>query len=231
MAYHGDYKVNLNRTNEALTYYRDNNTHMMLRHDDIVQAIINCNLDIKQQYQDAQSRYTASLLNNIPLKNLSGAVGECFGQHLAKLTHTLQKNPHESGAPDFLPRVPSAAEWFTTPTKTYYPDGGFDTKASYSKELKFSEVSASSHHDQTTTVLVVQWIFRNNVPEIVGIYFTNELTPSDWKRSVGKPGSKTTNAATLTPTGKHKLRSGWLVLHHTVQLSKNKLIQEQYHGQ
>ena len=221
------YIINPNHTDTSLTYFQDDTTHMVLNPSDIILAITNCNTDIRQQYIDAD-RYPAALIKNVPLKNLSGAVGECFGQHLSLVTNTIQKNPHESGTPDFLPVVNKSVEWITTPTRDYYPYGGFDTKASYSKQLKFSEVSASSHHDKTSTVLVIQWAFQHQVPVIIGIYYTNSLIPSDWKKTVGKPGSKTTNAAVLTATGKDKLRKGWVVLHHTVKLSKNKLITDQY---
>lgn len=220
--------VNPSLTDNTLVYYADKIQVMQFNTNDIINAIINANNDIRRQYEDTK-KYPAALLSNIPLKNLSGAVGECFGQHIALITKTIKKNPHEAGAPDFLPVVPSAQSWFDTPTQKYYANGGFDTKASFSEKRKFVGVAASSHHNQTSTVLVVQWSFtKDNIPEIIGVFYTNELTPNDWRLTVGKPGSKTTNAATLTAAGKDKLRRGWVVLHKSVSLPKRKTIKEQY---
>lgn len=220
------YKTNANLTDNDLTYY---NGDISMRFDpkQLVNAVITANKDIRQQYEDTKN-YIASLLMNIPMKNLSGAVGECYGQHLARITGNIKKNPHESGAPDFLPITESSKPWFDTPTQKYFTDGGFDTKASYSHNKEFSKVSASSHHDQTSTVLVVQWTFStDNIPEIIGVFYTNKLTPGDWRLSVGRPGSKTTNAAAMTASGKDKLRSGWIILRDDMKLPQNK-IRKQY---
>jgi len=222
------YIINTTLTDKHLTYCEVGEQVMKFDVDMLIQAIINSNEDFKRQFEDAH-KYPAALLKNIPLKNLSGAVGECFGQQVAIIAQTIKKNPHEAGAPDFLPVVPSAQPWFDNPTQKYYSFGGFDTKSSFSNERKFVGVAASSHHDQTRTVLVVQWSYDSNgVPEIIGVFYTNELVPSDWRLSVGKPGSKTTNAATLTATGKDKLRKGWVVLHKSVTLPKRNNIKEQY---
>lgn len=220
--------VNPLLNDDDLLYHKDDEVTMRFNIDDVIKSITNTNNDIRMQYEDAQ-KYPAALLRNIPLKNLSGAVGECFGQHLALITKTIKKNPHEAGAPDFLPSVPSSQPWFDNPTQKYYSNGGFDTKASFSDSRKFVGVAASSHHNQTSTVLVVQWSFsEENIPEIIGVFYTNKLTPSDWKLSIGKPGSKTTNAAVLTAEGKDKLRKGWVVLHKSVTLPKRNNIKEQY---
>lgn len=217
------YMVNKNLTADDLTYYNG----MRFDITQLEDAVNLANNEIREQYNDAK-KYKASLLMNIPMKNLSGAVGEVFGQILATITNTLKKNPHEAGAPDFLPITESSKPWFQFPTKNYFTEGGFDTKASYSLDKEFSKAAASSHHNQTTTVLVVQWAFSTDgIPEIIGIYYTNKLTTDDWKLSVGRPGSKTTNAAAMTASGKDKLRKGWILLRDDVKLPQNK-IRKQY---
>jgi len=222
------YIVNPRLTKKQLTYYNVGKMTMALDIAMVVTAIGNANKEIKRQFNDAK-KYHAALLLNIPLKNLSGAIGELFGQHLAALCETIRKNRHEAGAPDFLPVVDSSKPWFDTPTQKYYSLGGFDTKASFGKKRQFVSVAASSHHNQTNTVLVVQWAYDiNGVPEIIGIFFTNELTKHDWKLTVGKVNSKTTNAAMLTASGKDKLRRGWIVLDKSVVLPTRKNIREQY---
>lgn len=220
------YKKNTKLTSDDLTYF-NGPTPMRFDIDQLITAVHNTNADIKKQYTDTQ-KYIASLLRNIPMKNLSGAVGECYGQHLAIITGNLIKNPHEAGAPDFLPITDSSKPWIDAPTQKYFHDGGFDTKASYSHNKEFSKVSASSHHNQTSTVLVVQWTFNEKlIPEVIGIFYTNQLTPTDWKLSIGKPGSKTTNAAAMTSSGKDKLRKGWIILREDMKLPQQK-IREQY---
>lgn len=217
------YMVNKNLTDDDLTYYNG----MRFDFAQLEDAVVKANKDFRRQYDDTKN-YEAPLLNNLPRKNLSGAVGEAFGQILAKITGTLKKNPHEAGAPDFLPITESSKPWFQFPTKNYFTGGGFDTKASLSNNKEFSKVSASSHHDQTTTVLVVQWSYsEDEVPEIIGIFYTNKLTRDDWKLSMGRPGSKTTNAAAMTASGKDKLRKGWIILRDDVKLPQNK-IRKQY---
>lgn len=220
------YLINKKLTSDDLLYANED-TKKYLTAETIIRAIEQANLDIKKQYDD-MNNYVAPLLRNIPLKNFSGAMGECLGVHLSTILGDVKKNPHEAGAPDFIPVSLRSDRWFTKPTQEYYAHGGFDTKASYSKNKKFMQVSASSHHNQTSTVLVVQWVWNtSNVPEVIGVFYTNKLTRTDWKLSRGKPGSKTTNAAALTKTGKEKLRSGWVVLRDDVKLPSKKIC-EQY---
>lgn len=213
--------VNKKVPSDRLVYYNDTDTIMHLDLDTIKTAILNTNEDIRNQYNDAK-KYPAAILVNIPLKNVSGAIGECLGQHIALLTKNIIKNPHESGTPDFIPIVPKSKPWIDNPTREYYSFGGFDTKASFCEHREFMRVGASSHHNQTSTVLVVQWAYdADKIPEVIGVYYTNQLTSDDWKISRGRVGSKTTNAAALTASGKDKLRNGWLVLSDTVKLPRN----------
>jgi hypothetical protein len=216
------FKVNTKLTDSDRLYYKHKNTSFTLDVATVELAINNANADFRKQFEDMDKGvYKAPLLRNIPLKNLSGSVGECFGVHLCMLLGNIQKNPHEASAPDFIPTVPSSKQWFTNPTKEYYALGGFDTKASYSKDKKFTGAKAFSHHTQTSTILVVQWAMSaDKIPEIIGIYYTNKLTPDDWKMSNGKTNSKTTPSARLNADGIRKLRAGWLVLRSDVVLPK-----------
>jgi len=218
-----DYRINTMLIPSDLTYYQTTDTTLVFHSTDIITAMVNCNVDILQQFRDAE-KYVVPLIKNVTVKGVSGAIGECYGQHLAKITKTLQKNPHEAGAPDFLPIVEDATPWMRHPTKQYYPTGGFDTKAVQTAKKEFSKVSAASHHDETTTVLVVQWTKNHEgVPEVIGIYYTNKLTSADWRITHSRPGSKTTNGGSLSATGKKKLRAGWIVLHTSVKLPSRKI--------
>lgn len=223
------FTINENLSSNDLVYY-EGKKKFRLNVQTVINAIKSANSDIAKQYADMNNgTYVAPLLRNIPLKNLSGAVGECFGEHLCLLLGNIKKNPHEASAPDFIPIVPSSKKWFSNPTTEYYPYGGFDTKASFTKDKKFTSASASSHHNQTSTVLVVQWTMNSkNVPEIIGVFYTNKLTKKDWRISTGKVGSKTTNAAALTAKGMDKLRSGWIVIRNDVKIPTQRKLREQY---
>jgi hypothetical protein len=222
-----NYIVNSNLKKEELLFY-NNEVQLYIDQNDLINAIEEANEDYVRQYQDL-SKYKAPIIKNIPLKNLSGSIGEGLCKILSDRWKTITKNPHEAGSPDFIPTVSSSENWTKNPTAKYYPHGGFDTKASYCQDKKFVRVKASSHHDQTTTVLVVQWYLNEkNIPEIIGVFYTNKLTKNDWKISKGRVGSKTTNAATLTKSGVEKLRYGWIVLNKNVQLPTQKKILVQY---
>lgn len=177
--------------------------------DEIVVAIKDTNYDLRRQYTESKTKYRAPILNYVMTKNLSGAIGECFGDVLSQNTNLTRKNPHESGYPDFLPISPISDAWFTNPTKDMFPYGGFETKASYSSN--FVSVTATSHHRMTNHVLCVQWHYDTDmVPEIIGVYYTNDLLPTDWtEMKLGSATKKTTPASSLTASGKRKLRRGW----------------------
>ena len=192
----------------------------------MLQAVIKTNGDIllqMKQNRDWEDMGIPALLKHIPLKNLSGAIGECLGSNYCRLCpHDIRRNPHEAGSPDFLPYFTGTEKWIKEPTKTTYKTGGFDAKGVKISGLKFMEVDASSHHDQTTTILVSAWQEIDGEPQIVGCFYTNELLNSDWKvGSIPKNnGSKPTSSAQLLISGLDKLRRGWIVLHESVTMPR-----------
>lgn len=199
-------------------------------------AMMKTNRDIYLQIRANQRwerKGMPSLLNHIPPKNLSGAIGECLGSNYCGMVKCdIRKNPHESGSPDFLPFFSGTEEWITNPKKDAYTEGGFDAKGSKISNMKFMEVDASSHHDQTRTILVAAWIEHKGMPQIVGSFYTNKLKTSDWRRSKNseneeaspggqsgnEPSKKITNSAILLYSGLLKLRVNWIVLHKSVIL-------------
>lgn len=220
------YRKNGLLTNADLQYANDPDLYFNL--DEIIQAITDTNNDLVKQYTESKTKYRAPILNYVMTKNLSGAIGECFGDVLSQNTGLTKKNPHESGYPDFLPVSPRSDNWFQQPTKDMFPYGGFETKASYTKN--FTRVTATSHHQQTNHVLCVQWHYSPvDIPEIIGVYYTNRLTVDDWSpMKLGSPTMKTTPASSLTASGKDKLRRGWLVLNANVILPTKKSIKLEY---
>ena len=190
--------------------------HLML------DAALKTNGDMEFQFEEHrkwEEKGMATLLKHIPLKNLSGAVGECLGANYCSLSSSdIRRNPHEAGSPDFLPYFTATEQWISTPTKTAYRQGGFDAKGCKVSDMKFMCVDASSHHDQTGTILVAAWTQHEGRPQIIGVFYTNALVAADWKiGSLPKNnGSKPTSSAQLLLTGLEKLRTGWILLHRSV---------------
>lgn len=218
------YLINNNLTPEDLTYYtEDDGLRWVLDIKTLIEAAKIANCEFKKEYEFNKDR-PICLLRNVPRKNLSGAVGEALGEsYCFLLSGKLGKNPHESGSPDFIPVLEKSRLWFSSPTKDIFY-GGFDTKACLTENGQFAKVKPSSHHDQTTTVLIVQWAFKEGIPEIIGIYFTNRLVRCDWKisRKPKKKDSKLTSSATIKASGIHKVREGWVFLRDDVKApSKN----------
>lgn len=151
--------------------------------------------------------------NFIPMRNLSGGIGEAFAQMLVDLTNDLIINPHPDGYPDVLPNTKEAKKWIDQPTLENFKQGGFDIKAKYIGDDSKIDVNASAHHTQTTSVLNVMWKWKDGVPFIIGIAYTDKLSEADWPTpSKGKVGSKTTPSCSINKTGKIKLRKNWLFL-------------------
>lgn len=205
--------------------------------DIVLSAVIKTNKDMDFQLEEHakwEQKDIPTLLGHIPLKNLSGAIGEVLGANYCFLSdQDIRRNPHESGSPDYLPYFTATEEWIKKPTKDAYLHGGFDSKGCKVNEIKFMSVDASSHHDQTSTILVAAWKMeawskeswkehpwkeKKERPQIVGVFYTNALAKTDWKiGSLPKNnGSKPTSSAQLLLSGLEKLRSGWVVLHKSV---------------
>ena len=208
--------------------------------DVMLSAVIKTNKEIDFQFEENKKwelMGIPTLLNNLPIKNLSGATGECLGANYCLLSSCdIRKNPHESGSPDYLPYFTATEEWIKSPKKDAYRGGGFDSKGCKVVGIKFMSVDASSHHDQTSIILVAAWSMEawpkdswtkekdpwkeNDLrPQIVGVFYTNALVNSDWKiGSLPKNnGSRPTSSAQLLLTGLEKLRAGWLLLHRSVK--------------
>jgi len=156
--------------------------------------------------------------NYIPLRNKSGGVAEGFAGMFCSKTDSHVENPHEDGYPDILPNNEEAIHWIETPTlKDFKGKGGFDMKSVYVKDKV--DTNASAHHQKTTCVMNVIWIFENNVPKIIGITYADNLTKDDWGTpTMGKKKSKTTPSCSVNKFGKRKLRVGWVLMEENLNL-------------
>jgi len=156
--------------------------------------------------------------NHIPVRNQSGGIAESFASYMCATNETLVENPCGDGYPDILPNIPEAQPWIDNPTtENYLGPGGFDVKALLAREK--IDTNASAHHRQTTKVLNVIWNFFDNIPQVIGVTYTNSLVEDDWGvPSSGSVGSKTTPSCSLRSSGKKKLREGWVILKEDIVL-------------
>lgn len=221
----GVYKTNKNTHPDDLIYHFSPEGPHRLSIELIVSAIELANEEFKKEYEFNKNR-PISLINNIPKKNKSGAVGECFGMALSILMDgIIAKNMHESSGPDMIPRIPETIDWILGTKKEYCPFNGFDMKGCVTEKKQFMKVKPSSHHDQTTSVLTVQWMSSENTfAEIIGVYYTRFLERSDWRmnRVPKNKDSKLTSNAILLSSGIEKVRKGWLAIREDVVLPKSK---------
>lgn len=219
-----DFVINRNLTQDELRYHFDvDGNSYVIDPQLMLRAAIKATGDFRvqiRQFERWEKKGLVVLWDNLLEKNKGGAVGECLGAAYCKLLgDKVVKNPHESGSPDFFPLIEATESFLKQPTDTSYLGGGFDAKSSKVTNWGFMEMEASSHHRNTSTVLVCGWNYVKRVPTIVACFFTNTLNQEDWKiQSLPKNDeSKPTSSARLLQTGKSKIRKGWLFLHKSIR--------------
>ena len=160
--------------------------------------------------------------NFIPLRNKSGGVAEGLAGMFVSKVNSHVENPHEDGYPDILPNNEEAKPWIETPTlKDFKGSGGFDMKSKYVNGK--IDTNASAHHKKTTSVMNVIWTFKNEIPQIIGITYADDLTENNWGTpSPGSSGSKTTPSCSINKFGKIKLRAGWVLMEENLKLVQKK---------
>ena len=162
--------------------------------------------------------------NHIPLRNLSGGIGEALAGMFLSKTNSHVENPCPDGHPDILPNNEEARPWIETPKlEDFMGEGGFDMKANIQKSGDSIDTKPAAHHRFTTSVMNVLWEERNDFPQIIGITYADDLIEDDWSiPSLGKAGSKTTNSCSVLRGGKRKLRAGWVLMEDNLRLVQPK---------
>lgn len=224
-----DFVINNNLAIEDLRYHADvDGSSYVIEPELMVRAAIKATEDFAiqiQQFEEWERQKRVVLWNHVLEKNKGGAVGECLASAYCELLGgKVVKNPHESGSPDFFPLIENTKAFLSAPTRKAYLDGGFDAKSSKIPDLGFMQIEASSHHRNTSTVLVSGWNYVGKVPHILACFFCNSLDKSDWKiQSIPtNDESKPTSNARLLPSGRHKIRKNWVFLHKSVVPPREK---------
>jgi len=230
-----EYVTNQNLTKEDLKFHPDSQDKTWFFDlDKMKTAVLKTNMDLYFQFQQHEiwrNDGKVLILDHIPDKNKSGGIGECLGTSYCQITNNnVRKNPHESGSPDFIPFFEDSRYIFDAPTKETYKLGGFDSKGVKLRTMRFMDVKASSHHTQTSSPLVTAWNYFNEVPQIIGVFYTSRLTEEDWKKvsSSKNSNSKLTSNARLLSSGLEKIRMGWLILHNSLKYPHDKKLLIRY---
>jgi hypothetical protein len=71
-----------------------------------------------------------------------------------------------------------------------------------------------AHHRETNNLIGILWDFQNRVPEIVAVFFGNNLTEQDWGK-ITQPtegGGRTTSVSIMPRSGVEKMYQNWIVV-------------------
>lgn len=88
------------------------------------------------------------------------------------------------------------------------PDMG-DTRIELMKSYKWK-----AHHRETNNLIGIIWDFYNRIPQIVAVFFGNNLTEDDWGKIIQpkKGGGRTTSVSILQKSGVKKMYQNWVAV-------------------
>ncbi len=88
------------------------------------------------------------------------------------------------------------------------PDMG-DTRISFLKSYDWK-----AHHQEINNLIGIIWDFNNNhIPEIVAVFFGNNLIQDDWRmQDRKKDGGRTTSLSVMTRAGVKKMYQNWILV-------------------
>ncbi len=188
--------------------------------------------------------FDVNIADLLGMRNLSAFVGELYASLVAKsLSPMFRKNPHQDGYPDLLlmdqngealwkelsgrlqdkrPFSPFAgsgvevkATCGTTPTPTVLAKRGLTKPKIGDQRINvLTGYDWKAHHQETNNLLGLFWDFINGKPKIIAVFFSHELTASDWGAII-KPkdgGGRTTSVSIMTRAGVRKMYNGWAIM-------------------
>jgi len=87
------------------------------------------------------------------------------------------------------------------------PDMG-DTRISFLKSYDWK-----AHHQEINNLIGIIWDFNNRTPEIVAVFFGNNLVQDDWRMQDRKEGrGRTTSLSVMTRVGVAKMYQNWILV-------------------
>ena len=180
--------------------------------------------------------FAFNLFDALDFRMLSGMVGELFIRQVAHNTVDYRENPNIDGYPDLCAtlsanQVKDFEVWRTRDLRQFikYPHGGFEIKNTFGVkpthqsllpgQQRIYKINAKpdwkAHHRETNNLIAIQSDFIDQIPQIVAIYFSNNLHESDWsvKRNP-KPGSAMTSFTVIEHSGWSKLKKNCICVRH-----------------
>lgn len=215
-----------------------NNTQISIPTKYIISAILQANEMFKKF---AEVNNNLNLFAILGMRNLSAFVGEVYVVSLAQISESLLiKNPHQDGYPDLLLLDHFGQNSISTITDLHdkapfspFIGGGIEVKATCgavpapaickrrgffkpdigdSRLGKVTNYDWKAHHRETNNLIGILWDFVDNIPEIVALFYSSELSTDDWGKIV-KPrenGGRTTSVSIMTRAGVKKMAEGCL---------------------
>ena len=180
----------------------------------------------------------------LQMRNLSSLVSAAFCTELsASSSDWLKLNPHQDGYPDLLLMDDAGRKiWVDLEDRIQqkepfspYLSGGIEVKATCGEVLNSREMENraigkiglgdtrvecirslnwKSHHRDTNYLLALLWDFREGIPFIAAVLFSNNLTHADWgKITVPKDGGgRTTSVSVMNRQGVGKLVANTVIV-------------------
>ena len=179
------------------------------------------------------------LFDIMDLRMLSGLVGELFVTELCNQTEFLVRNPNIDGYPDaldvsrggivdtLLSLAPSAFIKFE--------HGGLEVKNTFGlkkarahielRETRLPKIQKrlvwKAHHQETNSLLALHSDYVERIPQVVSVFFSNELSQEDWtKKQNPKEGSTMTSFSQTTSGAFDKLRRGLMLYRKGIGLEQ-----------
>lgn len=166
-----------------------------------------------------------TLFQSINLKALSGMVGAIFALFLAERVGGIV-NPIEKGHPDIIPESGKNA---SEELLRNYPEGleikctvgnvakGSDLETGQERLPQLTAITWQAHHREVESLMGLVIDFAGNIkdrklfPAITGVFYSGELSITDWGKISGTTG-RNTKVTGMTASGKRKMGEGWALL-------------------
>ena len=166
-----------------------------------------------------------SLFRSIDFKTTGSVIGAIFSDKLATNIPNAMVNPIEKGHPDI---IPASAVTASEESLRNYPEGleikgtignirqGANLRAGKKRISELTGITWQAHHREVHQLMGFLWDFNNNnngflFPMLVGVFFSDNLTPDDWGEISGTTG-RNTKVCGMLKSGKEKMGKGWIAL-------------------
>lgn len=189
---------------------------------------------------DKINGFEVDIFEVLGMRNLSAFIGELFAAALVKNSAGFfLKNPHQDGCPDLLVMDERGKQlWNDLRLRlrdkqpfSPFANGGIEVKATcgslptpaifVKKGLVKPEIGDQridfltgydwkAHHRDTNNLIGLLWDFIGGVPRIAAIFFSADLSPTDWGEIIQpkKGGGRTTSVSIMPRSGVRKMYEG-----------------------